>query len=181
MSHKGLIWHNGQWKIYTKPFRENRSTLIGCLYDGRQGTMTYFKDGENLGIAFTGLNLVKEYLYPTVCSTAAKTEFIITFSRRDFVNLQDRYVLIKIVNKPPALNHVVFGWLFFRCRNVIRNNLRNQIHLDKLNIPKPILSYLKMDEENSVSKHWKNCCKYRQYSKSSSNLAQSTKIPMPDF
>lgn len=33
---------------------------------------------------------VKEPLYPIVCSTAAKTEMILSVTRMEFVNLQDR-------------------------------------------------------------------------------------------
>ena len=177
MSHKGLIWHNGQWKIYTKPFRENRSTLIGCLYDGKQGTLTYFKDGENLGVAFTGLNLVKHYLYPTVCSTAAKTEFIITFCRRDYINLQDRWI-----QKPSLVVSLCNLILLLRCRNIIRNRINLQHDVDKLNIPKPILSYLKLEEEDERAARYEiEFCKYRLKMKNRTKQVQSTKIPMPDF
>ena len=60
------------------------------MYDGLEGTLTFYKDGVCLGIAFTGLNLVKENLYPTISSTAAKTEFYLAFVRREFCNLQER-------------------------------------------------------------------------------------------
>jgi SPRY domain-containing SOCS box protein 3 len=92
-SHKGLLWHNGQWQTFTRPFRENESTTIGLLFDSREGTLTYYKDGISLGVAFTGLNLIKEDLYPMICSTAAKTEMTLTNMRREYYNLQDRYEL----------------------------------------------------------------------------------------
>ncbi|XP_066260094.1 SPRY domain-containing SOCS box protein 3 [Euwallacea similis] len=100
LSHKGLIWHNGNWSYYTKPFRENVSTRIGVLFDGVAGTLTYYKDGKCLGIAFRGLNEIKEPLFPAVCSTAAKTEMILENMKRDFVNLQDRCraVIVKRLN-----------------------------------------------------------------------------------
>lgn len=98
LSHKGILWHNGQWKSYTKPFRENESTTIGMLYDGNLGTLSYYKDGVYLGVAFSGLNKLHEELYPMVCSTAAKTEMTLCNMRRDFINLQDRLVCNKIIN-----------------------------------------------------------------------------------
>lgn len=90
LSHKGLLWHRGRWYHYMKPFRENVATTIGILFDGIAGTLTYYKDGICLGVAFRGLNEVKEPLYPIICSTAAKTEMTLSFMKRDFVNLQDR-------------------------------------------------------------------------------------------
>lgn len=62
--------------------------MIGMFYDGRQGTLTYYKDGLCLGVAFEGLT--SKELYPAVSSTAAKTEMTLGTVRREFVNLQDR-------------------------------------------------------------------------------------------
>ena len=93
LSHKGLLWHNDEWKSFTKPFPENKATTLGLLFDGVAGTLSYFKDGVDLGVAFTGLNLVKDKLYPMISSTAAKTEMTLQNMQRDFFNLQDRYVL----------------------------------------------------------------------------------------
>ncbi|XP_038106749.1 uncharacterized protein LOC6036649 [Culex quinquefasciatus] len=56
--------------------------------------------------------------YPVVCSTAAKTEMVLTESRRDFVNLQDR------------------------CRAVIIKHIKTREKLDRLNLPYCITNYL---------------------------------------
>lgn len=61
---------------------------MGLLFDGINGTLTFYKDGESLGVAFTGLQEIREPLYPVICSTAAKTEIKLSYCRRDFVNLQ---------------------------------------------------------------------------------------------
>ncbi|CAN8002035.1 unnamed protein product, partial [Ixodes hexagonus] len=98
LSHKGLVWHAGRWRAFTRPFRENQATVVGMLFDGRRGTLTYYKDGRCLGVAFKDLHLVGEPLYPAACSTAAKTEMSMANARRDFVGLQDRY-------DHPVLNH----------------------------------------------------------------------------
>ncbi|GFG41018.1 hypothetical protein Cfor_06788 [Coptotermes formosanus] len=118
LSHKGLLWHGGRWTHYTKPFRENEATTVGVLFDGIAGTLTYYKDGTCLGIAFKGLNDVREPLYPIICSTAAKTEMTLALMKRDFVNLQDR------------------------CRAVILKRVSSQTQLDKLALPPRIKAYL---------------------------------------
>ncbi|XP_013777986.2 SPRY domain-containing SOCS box protein 3-like [Limulus polyphemus] len=118
LSHKGLLWHNGEWRKFTKPFRENEATTVGLLFDGHQGTLTYFKDGICLGIGFSGLNLVEDDLYPVVCSTAAKTEMTLSHMRRDFYNLQDR------------------------CRAVILSIMKTNNDIRDLNLPTRIKSYI---------------------------------------
>ena len=67
LSHKGFIWHDGQSRQYTKSFKENISTTIGILFDGIAGTLTYYKDGVNLGVAFTGLDSIKKPLFAIIC------------------------------------------------------------------------------------------------------------------
>ncbi|XP_055386488.1 SPRY domain-containing SOCS box protein 3 [Condylostylus longicornis] len=108
LSHKGVLWNNGIALMYTKPFRENCPTVIGLLFDGINGTLTYYKDGECLGVAFRGLDKVKHPLYPIVSSTAAKTEMTLINTRRDFVNLQDRCraEIIKHIKSPADLKYL---------------------------------------------------------------------------
>lgn len=118
LSHKGLIWHGGVALSYTKRFKENEATKIGILFDGIAGTLTYYKDGVSLGIAFRGLNEIREPLYPIVCSTAAKTEMQLCNTRRDFVNLQDR------------------------CRAIIIKHVKTRDRLDQLRLPFRITNYL---------------------------------------
>jgi len=88
LSHKGFLWHSGKHRQYTKPFRENVATTVGIFFDGIAGTITYFKDGASLGVAFNGLEEVTEPLYPIVCSTAAKTEMSLGIMKREFVSIQ---------------------------------------------------------------------------------------------
>ncbi|XP_064606715.1 SPRY domain-containing SOCS box protein 3-like [Liolophura sinensis] len=119
LSHKGLLWHNGKWRQYTKPFKENEATTVGLLFDWNQGTLTYFKDGLSLGVAFTGLNKIEDDLYPIVCSTAAKTEMSLGLRKRSYFNLQDR------------------------CRAVILSKLRGENELDNLPLPNRVKYFLK--------------------------------------
>lgn len=58
LSHKGIVWHNGTGVRYTKCFKENLATTIGLLFDGIDGTLTYYKDGICLGVAFRELDKV---------------------------------------------------------------------------------------------------------------------------
>ncbi|EDX15350.1 SPRY domain-containing SOCS box protein 3 [Drosophila simulans] len=118
LSHKGVLWHEGVALLYTKRFRENQPTQIGVLFDGIEGTLTFYKDGKCLGVAFRGLDQIDEPLYPIVCSTAAKTEMTLKCTRREFVNLQDR------------------------CRAVIMRRVRSAAQLEKLKLPLPIADYL---------------------------------------
>lgn len=90
LSHKGLLWHGGIAYKFTNRFVENEATVIGLFFDGINGTLTYYKDGKCLGVAFRGLNKVGKPLYPFIISTAAKTEMVVSETRRDFPSLKDR-------------------------------------------------------------------------------------------
>lgn len=118
LSHKGCLWHGGRYKSFTKPFRENVGTTIGIYFDGINGTLTYYKDGVCLGVAFQNLHKVKEPLYPMVCSTAAKTEMHLGVTKRDFVSLQDV------------------------CRGVILKNLTNAVDIEQLELPRTVRSFI---------------------------------------
>ncbi|XP_022913635.1 SPRY domain-containing SOCS box protein 3 [Onthophagus taurus] len=137
LSHKGLLWHSGKTYSYTKPFQENQSTRIGILFDGIAGTLTYYKDGECLGVAFSGLNEIKEPLYPVICSSAARTAMTLSSMKREFVNLQDR------------------------CRAVIVKKLRCRSSIDKLMVPAGVKCYLAeaiVDEIQPFKPMYRNIC-----------------------
>lgn len=119
LSHKGLLWHNSKSRQYTKPFKENEATVVGVLFDGIAGTLTFFKDGFSLGVAFTGLNSVTENLYPIAASTAAKTEMTLGIRRRGYQSLQDR------------------------CRVKILSSIRKQQEIDHLPLPSSMRSFIK--------------------------------------
>lgn len=191
LSHKGLIWHNGKWKVYTKPFRENCTTVIGCLFNGADGTLTFFKDGVSLGIAFTGLNLVNDNLYPTVSSTAAKTEFCFLLAQREFSNLQERYFFSVV-----CITHLL-TWPPNRCRHIIRQNIRCEKAIKSLELPDRLKSYVELEEDDDLNSssddlivppstlNWPSPIKWYQPSISLAQLSKagfhSDKIPMPDL
>jgi len=124
LSHKGLLWHGAQNRQYVKCFRENIATTIGLYFDGVAGTLSYYKDNVSLGVAFTGLQDMKEPLYPIVCSTAAKTEMSLGMLKRDFVNLQDR------------------------CRASVLRHLTHEEQIDQLRLPIRIKQYISEGLEN---------------------------------
>ena len=108
LSHKGVLWHNGKSRQYTKPFKENEATVVGVLFDGISGTLTFFKDGLSLGVAFTGLEGVAENLYPIASSTAAKTEMTLGVRRRGYQSLQDRcrVKILSSIHKRQEIDHL---------------------------------------------------------------------------
>ena len=117
---KGLIWHRGKFHQYTTPFKENETTTVGLLYDGPRGTLSYFKDGVSLGVAFTDVTDEDEGgLYPAICSTAAKTQMILGRTLRSFDSLKDR------------------------CRVVIARSLRTPAGVDALPLPAELRKYVR--------------------------------------
>ena len=124
LSHKGLLWNGGRHKQYIKAFRRNIATTIGLYFDGILGTLTYYKDGVSLGVAFTGLQDIKDPLFPIVCSTAAKTEMSLGVLKRDFQSLQDR------------------------CRATILSHLTHEEQIDQLKLPLRIKHFISEGLEN---------------------------------
>lgn len=134
LSHKGLLWHDGKHRKFCRPFREHLPTTIGLLFDGVDGTLTYFKDGVRLGIGFRNLHKIKEPLYPIISSTAAKTKMTLQSTASEFVNLKDR------------------------CRAVILENLKSTDEIQNLPLPFTLKEYLvenvKQDENNFDECNW---------------------------
>lgn len=123
LSHKGLLWHGGKSQKFCRPFRENFPTTVGLLFDGVYGTLTYFKDGVNLGVAFRGLQFVGEHLYPMISSTSAKTMMTLQNTEQEFVSLQDR------------------------CKAVVLENVKPINKIQHLQLPFKIQEYLMEEEE----------------------------------
>ena len=61
---------------------------IGIYFDGCNGTLTYYKDDDCLGVAFSGLDKVEEQLYPMVSSASARTEMTLGTMKCDFLSLR---------------------------------------------------------------------------------------------
>ena len=115
LNHKGELWHGGECRLWTFP---HKPCTIGVYFDGVAGTLSYYRDGVCLGVAFTGFLEVKESLYPIVCSTAARTTMCLSVKKREFFSLQDR------------------------CRQSIIQHLPHKEYIQDLEIPTILKSYL---------------------------------------
>lgn len=118
LSYKGTVWHGGQSRQYTEPFYET-STIIGVDLNLYDGTMVFYKNGLNLGVAFTGLNKVGVPLYPIVSSTAAETELHLEMRSCRFLSLQEQ------------------------CLYTVLQHLVDKVHIDTLPLPEIIRRQLK--------------------------------------
>ena len=99
LSYKGKIWHKGKCQNYCDPFYD--STFIGVLLDMDAGTLSYFKNGTSLGVAFTGLCSKGSAIYPIVSSTATLSEIELCDCSCRYVSLQDQCIMTiaKLVKK----------------------------------------------------------------------------------
>jgi SOCS box./SPRY domain. len=118
LSHNGNLWHAQGFTHYTQSFCHNEVTSIGVLFDGISGRLSYYINGRYLGVAFEGLNDVKEDLYPVVFSSSGNTVIALTKMSKEFVNLQDR------------------------CRAVILKRIKVKAQIEILHLPTPIKEYL---------------------------------------
>lgn len=93
ISYFGTLHHNGKTKDYTNKFE--RGSIIGCHLDLWKGTLSFYKDGEPLGVAFDGL--LGKQLYPMISSTAARTRMSLLCSYKTTFSLQ--YLCCKEISK----------------------------------------------------------------------------------
>jgi SPRY domain-containing SOCS box protein 3 len=124
LSSKGHIWHSNNSRKFCDPFdkaqNENETLLrIGCLYDGRTGTLAYYRNGVFLGVGFQNIR-TNEQLYPMVSSTVSKTIMRIEFVCESFPTLKEL------------------------SRNSIVNQAANQefLQMSKNILPKTLVNYL---------------------------------------
>ena len=117
LSHEGLLWHNRKPKQYTEAFKD--ATIIGLYFDG--STLTYYKDGVSLGVAFTGLEDIKEPLFPIICSTASDTIMELGIRRRNFTTLLDQ------------------------CRDIIQARIEHKENINKLMLPRTLKHYISVN------------------------------------
>jgi SPRY domain-containing SOCS box protein 3 len=127
LSHKGILWHGGKSRPFCRPFKENESTVVGVLFDGVQGTLSFYRDGVSLGVAFARLDRCQEPLFPAVSSTAAKTEMTLGVTMKAFDSLEDR------------------------CRSVVARLLEVDDDIERLPLPKTV----KADLHSMVKADWK--------------------------
>lgn len=119
LNHRGFLWHAGAGRNYMNRFFENSSTKIGVLFDGVNGTLRFYKDDRDLGVAFEKLDEIDYPIFPIVSSTAESTKMILMSSKYEFVNLQER------------------------CRAGILKRLRSIDDIHALNLPHFIENFLR--------------------------------------
>uniref|UniRef100_A0A8C5QNA6 B30.2/SPRY domain-containing protein n=1 Tax=Leptobrachium leishanense TaxID=445787 RepID=A0A8C5QNA6_9ANUR len=89
LSYKGTVCHRGGSRQYTEPFY-NRGTVIGIHLNLERGTLAFYKNGQSLGLAFSGLHKVQSPLYPMVSSTAPATELTLGCRCSSLPTLEER-------------------------------------------------------------------------------------------
>ncbi|CAD5221824.1 unnamed protein product [Bursaphelenchus okinawaensis] len=107
LSHKGILYHNEEERVYCKEFEENQEAVVGVYFNGPKRQLSYYYNGTGLGVAFEDLNL-DEVMYPMVSSTARKCTFILQkqYSNADVTlrSICKRFVVEKLENSP--IEHV---------------------------------------------------------------------------
>ncbi|KAK3609645.1 hypothetical protein CHS0354_028850 [Potamilus streckersoni] len=89
LSYKGTVWNNGKSRRYCEPIYDEK-TIIGCYLNLNNGTLAFYKNGVNLGVAFEGLDRVMEPLYPIISSTTTETEMGLGKRACRYSTLQDK-------------------------------------------------------------------------------------------
>lgn len=118
LSYKGYTWHGGLSNVYCEPFFD-RLTVIGCRLDMYRGTLAFSCNGQDLGVAFSGLPRGKGPLYPIVSSSATETELGLGVRTCQYLSLQDK------------------------CLSVVKNSLKKTEDVDKLPLPECIKQCLR--------------------------------------
>lgn len=90
LSHKGLVWHNGNSTQYMNPFPRDQSVILGILFNTMRGEISYFMDGKCLGVAFTDLNDFDDELYAVIGSTAKCTRIRLLGAFCGYNSLKER-------------------------------------------------------------------------------------------
>lgn len=97
LSNKGALWHANQTKVYCLPFDDQKLMRIGCLFDGYNGRLSFFRNGVYMGVAFenlitrnaNGLCDVNHELFPMVSSTVSKSLIRLEVACENFATLKE--------------------------------------------------------------------------------------------
>ena len=136
ISYFGTIHHNGTTKNYCKKFE--RGAVIGCHLDLWKGTLSFFKNGTPLGVAFDGL--LGKQLYPMISSTAARTKMKLVCSYKASFSLQ--YLCCKEISKQITPANIALSTSLNSNRNNNSHSKKNTSILDSLPLPKGLKRYI---------------------------------------
>ena len=118
MDSLGTTYHNRNTYPYTGAYlKDHETAIIGVLLDREHGTMSYYKNGEPLGVAFIEMNCKNKVLYPLMMS-ARHAEMTLGKRLRSFPTLKGR------------------------CRATIVKELSGKTEVDRLAIPTQMKRYL---------------------------------------
>ncbi|CAJ0579929.1 unnamed protein product, partial [Mesorhabditis spiculigera] len=76
LNHQAIAQHNGLMVRAARTPMPEDNCVVGMLFDGRDGTLSYFVNGQFLCTPFTCIDMTKEY-YPMISSTAQQSRFIV--------------------------------------------------------------------------------------------------------
>ena len=102
--------------------------MIGVLFDGINDTVTFYRDGRCLGVAFRDVMKAKHtrddehhrLIYPMASSTSAQTEMLLCCQLRNYTSLQDR------------------------CRSVIAHSIDYSVNsIEKLPLPQMLKQFIR--------------------------------------
>jgi hypothetical protein len=95
LSNHGLLWHNNRCEKlcehlsgFVEESSPNEVIRIGCMYNGYVGTLSYFKNGQFIGVGFSGLPSGVD-LYAMCSSTVAKSVVRMTVVCESFPSLKE--------------------------------------------------------------------------------------------
>ena len=134
VSYSGELSHDGNVKkgyISDMNWSRNHNTIWGIYFDGQKGTLKFYLNGIDLGVAFHGLDKVEDNLYPIVSTHSPGLKATITTKRINFDSLKDRCRTVILQQLPK-------GW-YTGCPCEFKPVEK---HLTKLPVPSLIQGYL---------------------------------------
>jgi len=86
LSHNGLLWHDNKSSKYCEPFSQGPVT-IGCLFNGFNGQLSYFRNGKCMGVAFDNVGRL-EPVFAMISSSCAQSVFRLESACETFPSLK---------------------------------------------------------------------------------------------
>lgn len=104
LSQNGLVYHAAKPTVYTTPFKLGREFTMGFLFDSSAGTLSYYKNGEYLGVAFNNMREPSGLpLFPMICSSnSARVRLTLKNVRTELPTMKERCrdILIRVLESP---------------------------------------------------------------------------------
>ncbi|XP_013385695.1 SPRY domain-containing SOCS box protein 3 [Lingula anatina] len=118
LSFRGTVHHNGQSRKYCDPFFSS-GTVIGVYLNLYTGILSFYKNSEHLGMAFTNLNNVKKPLYPMISANTPESELGLVASYHHYLSLEQKcfWTVHDCLSNAKDVDSLMLP-------NVMKNNLR---------------------------------------------------------